>query len=36
MGSPKYDIGNAIAFGQFLKLFEQPRMKRPFEPVTDS
>ena len=32
----KYDKGNAIAFGKFLKLFEQPTMKRPFEPVADS
>jgi linear primary-alkylsulfatase len=30
----KYEKGNAIAFGKFLKLFEQPTMKRPFEPVT--
>jgi alkyl sulfatase BDS1-like metallo-beta-lactamase superfamily hydrolase len=30
----KYEKGNAIAFGKFLKLFEQPKMKRPFEPVT--
>jgi len=29
----KYKKGNAIAFGKFLKLFEQPKMKRPFEPV---
>jgi alkyl sulfatase BDS1-like metallo-beta-lactamase superfamily hydrolase len=29
----KYEKGNAIAFGKFLKLFEQPKMKRPFEPV---
>lgn len=28
-----YDKGNAIAFGRFLKLFERPVMKRPFEPV---
>ena len=27
----KYKKGNAIAFGKFLKLFEQPKMKRPFE-----
>ena len=27
-----YDKGNAIAFGKFLKLFEPPKMKRPFEP----
>ncbi len=32
----KYEKGNAIAFGKFLKLFEQPKMKRPFEPVTGS
>lgn len=32
----KYKKGNAIAFGKFLKLFEQPKMKRPFEPVADS
>jgi len=29
----KYEKGNAIAFGKFLKLFEQPKMKRPCEPV---
>jgi hypothetical protein len=29
----KYEKGNAIAFGKFLKLFEPPKMKRPFEPV---
>jgi alkyl sulfatase BDS1-like metallo-beta-lactamase superfamily hydrolase len=28
----KYEKGNAIAFGKFLKLFEPPKMKRPFEP----
>jgi alkyl sulfatase BDS1-like metallo-beta-lactamase superfamily hydrolase len=28
-----YDRGNAVAFGRFLKLFNQPAMKRPFEPV---
>ena len=32
----KYKKGNAIAFGKFLKLFEQPKMKRPFEPVAGS
>lgn len=32
----KYKKGNAIAFGKFLKLFEQPKMKRPFEPVASS
>lgn len=32
----KYEKGNAIAFGKFLKLFEQPKMKRPFEPVAGS
>jgi hypothetical protein len=32
----KYEKGNAIAFGKFLKLFEQPKMKRPFEPVGSS
>ena len=32
----KYKKGNAIAFGKFLKLFEQPKMKRPFEPVEGS
>jgi hypothetical protein len=31
-----YKKGNAIAFGKFLKLFEQPKMKRPFEPVAGS
>jgi hypothetical protein len=31
-----YEKGNAIAFGKFLKLFEQPKMKRPFEPVPGS
>lgn len=29
----QYEKGNAIAFGKFLKLFEQPKMKRPFEPI---
>ncbi len=29
----KYEKGNAIAFGKFLRLFEQPKMKRPFEPL---
>ncbi len=28
-----YEKGNALTFGKFLKLFEQPKMKRPFEPV---
>jgi alkyl sulfatase BDS1-like metallo-beta-lactamase superfamily hydrolase len=32
----KYKKGNAIAFGKFLKLFEKPKMKRPFEPVAGS
>lgn len=32
----KYKKGNAIAFGKFLKLFEQPKMKRPFEPLAGS
>jgi len=32
----RYKKGNAIAFGKFLKLFEQPKMKRPFEPVAGS
>jgi alkyl sulfatase BDS1-like metallo-beta-lactamase superfamily hydrolase len=32
----KYKKGNAIAFGKFLKLFEPPKMKRPFEPVEGS
>jgi linear primary-alkylsulfatase len=32
----KYEKGNVIAFGKFLKLFEQPKMKRPFEPVAGS
>lgn len=27
----QYEKGNAIALGKFLKLFEQPKMKRPFE-----
>jgi hypothetical protein len=29
----QYEKGNAIAFGKFLKLFEQPKMKRSFEPI---
>ncbi len=32
----KYEKGNAIAFGKFMKLFELPKMKRPFEPVEGS
>jgi alkyl sulfatase BDS1-like metallo-beta-lactamase superfamily hydrolase len=28
-----YEKGNALTFGKFLKLFEPPKMKRPFEPV---
>lgn len=32
----QYDPGNALAFGQFMKLFEAPKMKRPFEPVPAS
>ena len=32
----KYEKGNAITFGKFLKLFERPKMKRPFEPVAGS
>jgi linear primary-alkylsulfatase len=31
-----YEKGNALTFGKFLKLFEQPKMKRPFEPVRGS
>ena len=32
----EYSPGNAIAFGKFLKLFDQPAMKRPYEPVPGS
>ncbi len=36
LASFKYEKGNAFAFGKFLKLFEQPKMKGPFEPVPGS
>jgi linear primary-alkylsulfatase len=32
----EYNPGNAIAFGKFLKLFNPPVMKRPYEPVPGS
>jgi alkyl sulfatase BDS1-like metallo-beta-lactamase superfamily hydrolase len=32
----EYNPGSAISFGAFLKLFDPPKMKRPYEPVPDS
>ncbi len=29
----EYNPGNAAAFGKFLRLFDPPKMKRPFEPI---
>ncbi len=32
----EYNPGSAMAFGKFLKLFDPPKMKRPWEPLPDS